>query len=85
MTQIALDFLLFRKRTPRQFDGKRIEQLDRKGMVNNRFNAFIMQKLGAAGISGPVCCPSCSRNEGIASTKHGYGSRRVRVRNYAPG
>ncbi|MFT6389777.1 MAG: phosphoribosylaminoimidazole-succinocarboxamide synthase [Cellvibrionaceae bacterium] len=33
------------------FDGKRIEQLDRKGMVNNKFNAFIMEKLIAAGIS----------------------------------
>lgn len=32
------------------FDGKRIEQLDRKGMVNNKFNAFIMEKLSAAGI-----------------------------------
>jgi phosphoribosylaminoimidazole-succinocarboxamide synthase len=32
------------------FDGKIIEQLDRKGMVNNKFNAFIMQKLAAAGI-----------------------------------
>jgi phosphoribosylaminoimidazole-succinocarboxamide synthase len=32
------------------FDGKIIEQLDRKGMVNNKFNAFIMQKLEAAGI-----------------------------------
>ncbi|MCO7233656.1 MULTISPECIES: phosphoribosylaminoimidazolesuccinocarboxamide synthase [Cobetia] len=32
------------------FDGKRIEQLDRKGMVNNKFNAFIMEKLKAAGI-----------------------------------
>lgn len=32
------------------FDGKRIEQLDRKGMVNNKFNAFIMEKLIAAGI-----------------------------------
>lgn len=32
------------------FDGKVIEQLDRKGMVNNKFNAFIMQKLEAAGI-----------------------------------
>ena len=31
-------------------DGKRIEQLDRKGVVNNRFNAFIMQKLADAGI-----------------------------------
>ncbi|MEN9464955.1 MAG: hypothetical protein RL217_1136 [Pseudomonadota bacterium] len=32
------------------FDGKRIEQLDRKGMTNNKFNAFIMQKLAEAGI-----------------------------------
>ena len=33
------------------FDGKRIEQLDRKGAVNNQFNAFIMDKLSAAGIA----------------------------------
>lgn len=32
------------------FDGEKIEQLARKGMVNNRFNAFIMQKLEQAGI-----------------------------------
>lgn len=32
------------------FDGKKLAQLDRKGMVNNRFNAFIMEKLQAAGI-----------------------------------
>src|SRR5690554_2328503 len=32
------------------FDGKHIEQLDRKGMVNNKFNAFIMTKLEEAGI-----------------------------------
>jgi phosphoribosylaminoimidazole-succinocarboxamide synthase len=32
------------------FDGEKIEQLDRKGAVNNKFNAFIMQKLEAAGI-----------------------------------
>lgn len=32
------------------FDGERIEQLSRKGMVNNRFNHFIMSKLAAAGI-----------------------------------
>ncbi len=32
------------------FDGEKIAQLARKGMVNNRFNAFIMEKLGAAGI-----------------------------------
>ncbi|MDH5545628.1 MAG: phosphoribosylaminoimidazolesuccinocarboxamide synthase [Gammaproteobacteria bacterium] len=32
------------------FDGEKIAQLDRKGMVNNHFNAFIMDKLAKAGI-----------------------------------
>ena len=32
------------------FDGEKIEKLDRKGEVNNKFNAFIMKKLEAAGI-----------------------------------
>jgi phosphoribosylaminoimidazole-succinocarboxamide synthase len=32
------------------FDGQKIEQLNRKGMVNNKFNAFIMEKLQAAGV-----------------------------------
>lgn len=32
------------------FDGKKREQLARKGAVNNQFNAFIMEKLRAAGI-----------------------------------
>ncbi|AJQ94634.1 phosphoribosylaminoimidazolesuccinocarboxamide synthase [Gynuella sunshinyii] len=32
------------------FDGKKVAQLDRKGMVNNKFNAFIMDKLSKAGI-----------------------------------
>lgn len=41
--------LLFRNDTS-AFDGKKIEQLDRKGMVNNRFNAFIMKRLETAGI-----------------------------------
>lgn len=41
--------LLFRNDTS-AFDGKKIEQLERKGMVNNRFNAFIMQKLEEAGV-----------------------------------
>lgn len=36
------------------FDGERIEQLDRKGMINNKFNYFIMQKLEQAGISTQV-------------------------------
>ena len=33
------------------FDGEKKEQLDRKGMVNNKFNAFIMKKLEAAGVA----------------------------------
>ena len=32
------------------FNGEKIEQLDRKGKVNNLFNAFIMKKLADAGI-----------------------------------
>jgi phosphoribosylaminoimidazole-succinocarboxamide synthase len=32
------------------FDGEKVEQLARKGMVNNKFNAFIMGKLEAAGV-----------------------------------
>ncbi|WKE66893.1 phosphoribosylaminoimidazolesuccinocarboxamide synthase [Gallaecimonas kandeliae] len=32
------------------FDGEKVEQLARKGMVNNKFNHFIMEKLEAAGI-----------------------------------
>jgi phosphoribosylaminoimidazole-succinocarboxamide synthase len=32
------------------FDGEKIEQLERKGEVNNKFNAFIMEKLQTAGI-----------------------------------
>lgn len=31
-------------------DGERIEQFERKGMINNKFNHFIMQKLEQAGI-----------------------------------
>ncbi len=33
------------------FDGDKIERLDRKGRVNNRINAFIMQQLEAAGVA----------------------------------
>jgi phosphoribosylaminoimidazole-succinocarboxamide synthase len=42
--------ILYRNDTS-AFDGKKVEQLDRKGMVNNRFNAFIMDKLESAGIA----------------------------------
>lgn len=41
--------ILYRNDTS-AFDGKKVEQLDRKGMVNNKFNAFIMGKLADAGI-----------------------------------
>jgi len=33
------------------FDGEKLAQLDRKGMVNNKFNAFIMQKLQQGGVT----------------------------------
>ena len=36
------------------FDGEKIEQLDRKGEVNNKFNHFIMTKLEEAGIETQV-------------------------------
>ncbi|MCF6218863.1 MAG: phosphoribosylaminoimidazolesuccinocarboxamide synthase [Gammaproteobacteria bacterium] len=36
------------------FDGEKIEQLERKGEVNNKFNHFIMQKLEAAGVPTQV-------------------------------
>jgi phosphoribosylaminoimidazole-succinocarboxamide synthase len=41
--------LYFRNDTS-AFDGEKIEQLDRKGEVNNKFNAFIMQKIADTGI-----------------------------------
>ncbi len=42
--------ILFFKDDTSAFDGKKIEQLDRKGMVNNKFNAFIMEKIEASDI-----------------------------------
>ncbi|MHA7879190.1 MAG: phosphoribosylaminoimidazolesuccinocarboxamide synthase [Saccharospirillum sp.] len=33
------------------FDGEKVEQLARKGRVNNQFNAFVMEKLQAAGVA----------------------------------
>ncbi len=32
------------------FNGERVEQLARKGQVNNKFNAYIMQKLAEGGV-----------------------------------
>ncbi len=45
--------LAFRNDTS-AFDGEKIEQLARKGEINNKFNHFIMQKLEAAGIPTQV-------------------------------
>jgi phosphoribosylaminoimidazole-succinocarboxamide synthase len=49
-TNDADRLILFFRNDTSAFDGKKLAQLERKGMVNNRFNAFIMQKLQAAGI-----------------------------------
>lgn len=45
------DFMIMEFRNDTSaFDGGKVAQLDRKGMVNNRFNAFIMDRLESAGI-----------------------------------
>lgn len=42
--------IMFFRNDTSAFDGKKVEQLERKGMVNNKFNAFIMSKLEEAGV-----------------------------------
>lgn len=49
-TDDADKFILVFRDDTSAFNGERVEQLARKGKVNNRFNAFIMEKLHAAGI-----------------------------------
>jgi phosphoribosylaminoimidazole-succinocarboxamide synthase len=49
-TDDADKLILFFRNDTSAFDGEKVEQLQDKGMVNNRFNAFIMDKLQAAGI-----------------------------------
>jgi len=45
------DFVIMHYRNDTSaFDGKKLAKLDNKGMVNNKFNAMIMQKLEEAGI-----------------------------------
>ena len=46
--------ILHFRNDPSAFDGEKIEQLDRKGEVNNKFNHFIMTKLEEAGIATQV-------------------------------
>jgi len=43
--------ILFFRNDTSAFDGEKTAQLQRKGEVNNRFNAFIMEKLENAGIA----------------------------------
>lgn len=49
-TQDAERLILHFRNDTSAFDGEKVEQLARKGMINNKFNAFIMGRLEAAGI-----------------------------------
>ncbi len=55
-TDVDDRFILHFRNDTSAFDGKKREQLDRKGMVNNKFNAHIMQKLEDAGIPTHFDC-----------------------------
>jgi phosphoribosylaminoimidazole-succinocarboxamide synthase len=44
-------FIMHYRNDTSAFDGTKVEQLADKGRVNNLFNAFIMEKLAAAGIN----------------------------------
>ncbi len=50
-TDVADRLILEFRNDTSAFDGKKREQFDRKGMVNNKFNAYVMAKLEAAGIA----------------------------------
>lgn len=50
-TDDADHYIMWFRNDTSAFDGKKKEQLDRKGAVNNQFNAFIMEKLHAAGVA----------------------------------
>lgn len=65
------------------FDGERIEQLDRKGMINNKFNFFIMQKLQAAGI--PTQVEQLLSDDEVLVKKLSMIPVECVVRNYAAG
>lgn len=65
------------------FDGERIEQLDRKGMINNKFNYFIMQKLEQAGI--PTQVEALLADDEVLVKKLAMIPVECVVRNYAAG
>jgi len=54
LTDDADKLILHFRNDTSAFDGEKIEQLDRKGEVNNKFNHFIMSKLEDAGIATQV-------------------------------
>lgn len=74
--------LVFRNDTS-AFDGKKLEQLDRKGAVNNQFNCFIMQRLMDAGIATHFE-KLLSPTEALVKKMHMIPLECV-VRNYAAG
>lgn len=65
------------------FDGERIEQLDRKGMVNNKFNFFIMKKLEEAGI--PTQVEALLADDEVLVKKLSMIPVECVIRNYAAG
>lgn len=65
------------------FDGEKIEQLSRKGEVNNKFNHFIMQHIEAAGVKTQVEA-LLSDNESLVKKLNMIPVECV-VRNYAAG
>lgn len=54
LTDVADKLILEFRDDTSAFDGEKIEQLARKGEVNNKFNHFIMQKLEEQGINTQV-------------------------------
>ncbi|BAW80902.1 phosphoribosylaminoimidazole-succinocarboxamide synthase [Candidatus Nitrosoglobus terrae] len=50
MTNDPTRLILYFRDDTSAFDGRKIEQFTRKGEINNKFNAFIMEKLAAIGI-----------------------------------
>lgn len=65
------------------FDGEKIEQLDRKGEVNNKFNHFIMQALEQQGIKTQV--EACISDTESVVKKLDMIPVECVVRNYAAG
>lgn len=82
-TNDADKLILYFRDDTSMLDGQKIEQLERKGEINNRFNAFIMQKLEDAGI--PTQFDTLlSTNESIVKKLQMIPVECV-VRNYAAG